>query len=67
MYEIANGLGYDATLLLTAEATRENVAAEIERAADDLNTGDIFCITYSGHGGQVPDFNGDEDDAIDET
>lgn len=67
MYEIAEGLGYEAKLLLTADATRENVIAQIERAAGDLNTGDIFFASYSGHGGQVPDFNGDEDDAIDET
>ena len=24
--------------------------------------GDIFFMSYSGHGGQLPDFNGDEDD-----
>ncbi|AXA44624.1 caspase family protein [Rhizobium leguminosarum] len=67
MYEIADGLGYVATALLTAKATRENVTAEIERAAQDLVAGDIFFISYSGHGGQLPDFNGDEDDAVDET
>lgn len=67
MYEIAGGLGYDAKLLLTANATRDNVAGEIERAARDLSAGDIFFISYSGHGGQVPDFNGDEEDGVDET
>ena len=29
--------------------------------------GDLFWVTYSGHGGQVPDTNGDEDDRMDET
>ena len=29
--------------------------------------GDIFWITYSGHGSQVPDQNGDESDGLDET
>lgn len=68
MYEIAGGLKYDANLLLTPNATRGNVAAEIERAAQDLNAGDIFFISYAGHGGEVPDFNGDEeDDGVDET
>jgi hypothetical protein len=28
---------------------------------------DIFLLTYSGHGGQVPDTNGDEPDRKDET
>ncbi|MGR9257472.1 caspase family protein [Rhizobium leguminosarum] len=67
MYEIAGGLGYDANVLLTANATSDNVAGEIERAARDLSAGDIFFISYSGHGGQVPDFNGDEEDGVDET
>ncbi|TBD24988.1 caspase family protein [Rhizobium ruizarguesonis] len=67
IYEIAGGLGYDANLLLTANATRDNVAGEIERAARDLSAGDIFFISYSGHGGQIPDFNGDEEDGVDET
>ncbi|KPH04263.1 hypothetical protein AOG23_34240 [Rhizobium acidisoli] len=67
MYEIAGGLGYEAKLLLTANATRDNVAGEIEKAAQDLSAGDIFFISYSGHGGQVPDFNGDEEDGVDET
>ena len=29
--------------------------------------GDIFFLTYSGHGGQAPDLNGDEPDGKDET
>ena len=29
--------------------------------------GDLFLLTYSGHGSQVPDKNGDEPDQLDET
>ena len=36
-------------------------------AAKALKPGDLFFLTYSGHGGQVPDVTGDEDDKQDET
>jgi hypothetical protein len=36
-------------------------------AADTLQAGDMFLLFYSGHGGQLPDLNGDEDDGEDET
>jgi hypothetical protein len=54
-------------LLKTKEATRERVKSEIQKAAAALRAGDLFFLTYSGHGGQVPDRNGDEDDFQDET
>ena len=38
-----------------------------EQAAASLTTAIFSCSTYSGHGGQVDDVNGDEDDALDET
>jgi len=67
MAEIAKSLNYTPKILLTKDATRKAVAAGIEDAAKKLKAGDIFFLTYSGHGGQVPDFNADEDDATDET
>ncbi|NEH58131.1 peptidase C14, caspase catalytic subunit p20 [Rhizobium leguminosarum] len=67
MQEIADALGYKSTLMLSAEATREAVIASISSAADVLGEGDIFFLSYSGHGGQAPDFNRDEDDGVDET
>jgi hypothetical protein len=55
-------------LLLTAQATAKAVSAAIKKAAKTLVKGDIFFMTYSGHGGQVRDTNGDEDDdRMDET
>jgi hypothetical protein len=36
-------------------------------AVKSLKSGDFFFLTYSGHGGQVPDANHDEDDKKDET
>lgn len=65
--EIANDQGFDVTTLLTTEATRSRVATEIENAAAALKAGDIMLIHYSGHGAYLPDLNGDETDAQDET
>ncbi len=54
-------------VLKTRDATRAHVISEIEKAAADLRPGDLFFLSYSGHGGQIPDRNGDEDDYADET
>lgn len=67
MMAIADSQGFKGTMLLTPAATRKNVVAGITSAAAKLKKGDIFLLTYSGHGGQVPDTNGDESDAQDET
>jgi hypothetical protein len=60
MKAIAEARGYDSTLLLTKEATTKNFLTAIGNAASRLYAGDILFLTYSGHGGQVPDLNGDE-------
>jgi hypothetical protein len=68
MAAIANSLKYTKiSTLLTQQATREAVINEIKKAAAESNSGDIFFITYSGHGGRVTDLNGDESDKLDET
>jgi metacaspase-1 len=67
MQAIAKSAGYETHILLTAAATRESVQSAIREAAARLTSGDIFLISYSGHGGQVPDLNGDEPDDADET
>ena len=59
---------FKSTLLLTKAATSKNVIAAIADAAATLHSGDFFLLSYSGHGGQVPDTNGDEtEDDMDET
>lgn len=75
--EIAKSQGYEVvTPLLTEKATVANVTAAIKEAAETLVAGDIFFITFAGHGGQIPDTDGDEAlnsdnpfvvDAMDET
>ena len=67
MQAIAGSQGFETSKLLTADATSEAIIAAIERAATILARGDLFLCSYSGHGGQVPDRNGDEDDHSDET
>lgn len=68
MCELAKRKRFDATALLTESATAENVRNEIQRAAKTLKSGDIFFLTYAGHGGQVPDRSRDEKkDRLDET
>ncbi len=54
MQSIAQSLGYETTLLLTQDATRHHVKQAIESASRQLGKGDIFFLTYSGHGGQIP-------------
>ena len=67
MHALASGEGFDATLMLTAAATRASVSEHISNAASELGDGDFFFLTYAGHGGQVKDVDGDEDDQKDET
>ena len=54
-------------MLLTKKGTRAKTLAGIRAAAKSLRAGDLFFLTYSGHGGQVPDVTGDEADKQDET
>ena len=67
MSEIAKSEGFSVTTLLTKAGTRSRVIKEVTNAAKSLKAGDIFMLTYSGHGGQLPDLNGDEADGQDET
>lgn len=53
--------------LITKQATADAVKQEIDAAAKGLVAGDLFLLTYAGHGGQVNDLNGDEPDRFDET
>src|SRR5690349_18204302 len=63
----AETLGYSATIMTDSEATADSVIAAIGQASNDLGPQDILFLTYSGHGGQVADEAGDEDDGKDET
>jgi len=60
MQKIAEEQGFKTTILRSEEATVESVKAEIKKAADELVAGDIFFLSYAGHGGRVKDVTGDE-------
>jgi hypothetical protein len=67
MRDIARSQKLTVQTLLTRRATRGAVLGGLQKAAKALKSGDLFFLTYSGHGGQVPDRNDDEPDAQDET
>ena len=67
MAALARGQGMKPTVLLTKKATRAALLAQMRKAAKALKAGDLFFLSYSGHGGQVPDTNRDEPDRKDET
>lgn len=67
MAAISKAQGMKATLLITKKATRAAVLAAIRKAAKSLAAGDLFFMSFSGHGGQVPDVSGEEPDKLDET
>jgi len=69
MLALAQSKNFTPHLLLTKKATAQNVVAALDQAAEILNPGDSLLLTYSGHGGQVPDMNNEpgEDDLLDET
>ena len=67
MAAIAKSKGMKATTLLTKKATRAKVLAALRSAAKALKAGDLFFLSFSGHGGQVRDIDHEEADRKDET
>jgi metacaspase-1 len=67
MKNIADSMGYESMTLLTKDATRENLFMAAEGIKAKVKEGDILFMSYSGHGGQLPDYSGDETDNMDET
>lgn len=60
MQYLASEHGFSTQVIATNEATAERVSDVLREAAREAVSGDTLFITYSGHGGQVPDINGDE-------
>jgi hypothetical protein len=67
MQGIAASQGLNAEKLLTQHATRDAVLNKLGDLAEELKSGDLLVVSYSGHGGYLPDQNGDETDGKDET
>ncbi|MBA4017479.1 MAG: hypothetical protein C0483_09935 [Pirellula sp.] len=46
--------------------TRINILRELERLTERIRDGDQVVLLLAGHGSQLPDYDGDEDDGFDE-
>jgi len=67
MQAIAKDQGFETRVLKSQRATREAVTSSIRDIAKQLKNDDFFLLSYSGHGGTIPDVDGDEEDLVDET
>ena len=68
MEKLAKQVGFEkVTSVLTTKAKRDVVIDHMLAIAKELLPGDLFFLSYSGHGGQVKDVNKDEFDRLDET
>ncbi len=67
MAAIAGTEGFSVRRLVAPQADSKTILAEIRRAAQAVTAGGTFLLTYAGHGGQVPDTSGEEQDKLDET
>ncbi|CAB9508240.1 Metacaspase-1 [Seminavis robusta] len=47
--------------------TRQNITRALKKMVQVSEPGDVVFIHFSGHGGKVKDFDGDEEDGFDET
>lgn len=66
--KIAIQAGFRKSHLMTdSKATIGEVARYIHYAADHIRSGDLFFVSYAGHGASVRDASGDEPDGRDET
>lgn len=67
MASIAKSEGYECIyLLISQEATKSRFLECFDKCIAQLEEGDTFLLTFSGHGGQINDANGDEQDGMDE-
>lgn len=53
-------------IVTNEEATKKGILSALERLAKTAGKGDVLYIHFSGHGQQVTDLDGDEEDGFDE-
>jgi hypothetical protein len=64
--ELLKGLGFETSLMLDSQATRQKIKTNLNTLIASAGESDVIVFTYSGHGTQVIDSNGDEGDTYDE-
>lgn len=52
--------------LIDSEATKENILLSFDKLSECCQAGDVVYLHFSGHGQQITDLNGDEEDGFDE-
>lgn len=67
MAAITKANRFEATVLLTRQATSSRFLRLLADQAALMTAGDRLVITFAGHGAQLYDINGDEPDRLDET
>lgn len=55
------------TVLINESATKQAIMNALDGLRENAHKGDIFYIHFSGHGQQVSDLDGDEEDHFDES
>ena len=56
----------DILLLIDSDATKNNILYAIKTLSERCHSGDLVYIHFSGHGQQITDLDGDEEDGFDE-
>ena len=64
--DLRQDMGFNGTLIVDKEGTQGNIVRAVNHTISQAGPGDWVVITYSGHGTQVRDRNGDEPDGWDE-
>jgi hypothetical protein len=67
MAALAESVGTVPATLLGADATAARILRAFRSATRASSAGDFFLLSFSGHGGRMPDLTGDESDRVDET
>ena len=63
---LLTGLGFETSIVLDAQATRQTIKTKLGELVALAAQGDVIVFTYSGHGTQAVDVSGDEGDTYDE-
>jgi hypothetical protein len=58
--------GFETKIILNKQATRNALLTELENLIKEAEAGDVIVFSYSGHGTNVLDTSGDEEDSYDE-